>query len=321
MRRTGQRPAKRAAQNALLGSARKALVLGVGGGGDVAGALATSIHCRRHGVETVLGGVSWERRPIDPMPGPRMSAEIIGAERIADSVLLAGPKTRTVSGARFAESHMAEFLGEPTLLIDPNHGPSAIAEDLIDAASQLGAEVVFYVDAGGDMLANGDETGLASPLCDAVLLAAATHAQRQGLAAVAGVFGPGCDGELTAIEVLRNLSRVWAAGGARGADTLDDEQVAQLAAATERVPTEVSVQALRCARGELGETTIRGGRRRVPLTPIGAMTFYFDPQAAVGSVARLANAVLDAVDLEDANGRLHDLGVHTELDYERELAE
>ena len=54
------------------------------------------------------------------------------------------------------------------------------------------------------------------------------------------------------------------------------------------------------------------------LSPAGALTFYFDPVAAVGSAARLAAAVTEARDLDHANEILHGLGVYTELDYERD---
>ncbi|MEA2369398.1 MAG: hypothetical protein QOH38_2116, partial [Thermoleophilaceae bacterium] len=61
----------------LLGRARRPLVLGIGGGGDVVGALATAEHARLyHGAQPVVGGVTWERRPIDPLPGPRRVDEI-----------------------------------------------------------------------------------------------------------------------------------------------------------------------------------------------------------------------------------------------------
>ena len=78
--------------------------------------------------------------------------------------------------------------------------------------------------------------------------------------------------------------------------------------------------ALRCFHGETGTATIRRGRRTVPLSPLGALTIYVDPVAALRSAARLAAAVMDAGSLEDANDRLNALGVRTELDLERELA-
>ena len=75
---------------------------------------------------------------------------------------------------------MARFLGRDTLLIDPNIGPAAIADGLRRAATELGADLVIALDVGGDVLAEGFEPGLGSPLCDAVLLAAAARLSESG---------------------------------------------------------------------------------------------------------------------------------------------
>ena len=68
---------------------------------------------------------------------------------------------------------MAAFLGEPVVLVDPNPGPAAIAAGLDAAAAQLDCDLVVLLDVGGDVLAHGHEPGLASPLADAIVLAAA----------------------------------------------------------------------------------------------------------------------------------------------------
>jgi hypothetical protein len=304
----------------VLSVARRPLVLGMGGGGDVVGALATAEACRLyHGARPVLGGVSWERRPIDPEPGPRAEAEIEGARPLGEAVLAAGPETRVRgSGVRFAEARMAGFLGEETVLVDATRGPAAIARGLGEAAAGLGADLVVIVDVGGDALGHGDEPGLASPLCDAVMLAAGSLLGEAGeVPVLGGVFGTGCDGELTPDEVLDRIAEVAAAGGLAGVRGLTPPVAERLAAAVEHVPTEASAQALRCFAGERGTTTIRRGRRTVRLSPLGATTIYFDVGAALRSAARLAAAVREAADLEAANRALHAIGVSTELDLER----
>jgi hypothetical protein len=327
----------------LLSEARRPLVLGIGGGGDVVGALATAELSRAYGGRPILGGVTWERRPIDPDPGPRAEAEIEGARRLAPGVLAAGAETRVrASGVVFAEARMAGLLGEETVLVDATLGPAAIAEGLGEASAELGADLIVFVDVGGDALAHGDEPGLASPLCDALMLAAAAHLAKRsvcptgdqhqaagggihgtggGPAAIpvlGGIFGVGCDGELTVAEVLERLAEVAAAGGFAGARGLTEGVAERLERAVEAIPTEASAQALRCFRGELGEATIRRGRRTVELSPLGALTFYFDIAKAIWSAARLAASVIDARDLDHANGLLHGLGVRSELDYERD---
>ena len=219
---------------------------------------------------------------------------------------------------------MAELLAEETVLVDATLGPAQLADGLAAAAEVLGSDLIVFVDVGGDALAHGDEPGLASPLCDAVMLAAAARLAERAAAGgsspavLGGIFGIGCDGELTPSEVLARLAEVGAAGGLAGARGLTPAIAQRLEEAVGVVPTEASAQALRCFRGEIGRAEIRSGRRTVELSPAGALTFYFDPLAALRSAARLAAAVMDARDLDDANEILHGLGVRTELDYERD---
>jgi ribulose-5-phosphate 4-epimerase/fuculose-1-phosphate aldolase len=308
--------------DARLGFARRPLVIGIGGGGDVAGALAVAEFSRLyHGGDPIVGGVTWERRPIDPTPGPRGIAEIEGGELLAPCVLAAGPATRVrASGVHFAESHMASFLREDTILVDPNPGPAAVADSLAITAQRLGADLIVFVDVGGDVLAHGDEPGLASPLCDSVMLAAGARLQRRGLVVLGAVFGVACDGELTTDEVLARVAEVAAGGGLAGMRGLTPPVAARLEEAVRHVPTEASAQALRAFRGDVGPAPIRGGRRTVDVGIAGALTIFFDCDVALKTAARCAAAVYDAESLEHANDVLHEMGVtRTELDYEREM--
>jgi hypothetical protein len=294
------------------------LCVGIGGGGDVVGALAPADLAQRFGTSSVLGGITWERRPIDPLPGPRTLDELEGlGERLNDAVGLATPETSGPGGFLFAESRMAGVLGEPVVLVDPNPGPRAVAAGLDDAAAQLGCDLIVLLDVGGDVLAHGDEPGLASPLADAVMLAAALHMRTP---AVLAVFGAGCDGELTPAEVLERVAEVSMAEGLLGAWALTADAAPRLEAAIAVVPTEASAMALRCARGWYGTSTIREGRRSVELGPAGGITFFFEPVAAIESAARLAAAVANAGSLDEAHHVLTERGVRTELKYERDAA-
>jgi hypothetical protein len=212
---------------------------------------------------------------------------------------------------------MSSFLGEPVVLLDPNPGPAAIAAGLDAAAAALACDLVVLLDVGGDVLAHGDEPGLASPLADATVLAAAPALATPALAAI---FGIGCDGELTPAEVLERLEEVEAAGGSLGDLPLPAAALDRVEGALAQVTTEASAMAIRCARGETGRVEIRGGRRTVPLTADGGRLVCFDPAVAIRSAARLAQAVGDAPSLEGAQQILTALGVRTELDYEREAA-
>jgi hypothetical protein len=306
----------------LLRRARRPLVIGMGGGGDVVGALATAELVRLYdGADPVLGGLSWERRPYDPVPGPRAAAEIIDAEELAPGILLAGPETRLRErDVFFAESRMAEFLGQRTVLIDINDGAGPVAAGLEQAIAALKCDLLVLVDVGGDVVARGDEPGLRSPLCDAVMLAAGARLSSRGQPVLLGIFGIGCDAELTPAEVLARLADVAAGGGLCGARGLTGPVADRMEAAIELVSTEASAQAVRAFRGASGPMQIRGGTRTVELTPSAALTFYLDVDITIKAAGRLARAVADAGSLEEANDALNQLGVSTELDYEREAA-
>jgi len=295
-------------------------VIGIGGGGDVVGALSAAGIAEALGTRAELGGLSWERRPVDPLPGPRRLDEIDHAERLHPAAALAGPGTSGPGGFLFAESGMAGFLGRPTVLIDPNPGSAAAGAGIAQAAVHLRCDLVVLLDVGGDVLAHGDEPGLASPLADAVLLAAAPAIAAAGIGVLGAVFGAGCDGELTPPEVLERVAEVRAAGGDLGIDALTPEVVGLIEAAAAGIPTEASAMAARCARGEVGAAAIRGGRRTVELTAAGGLVHWFDPAVAIASAARLAAAVADAPDLMAADGVLAARGVRTELAYERDAA-
>jgi hypothetical protein len=304
----------------LLRQSRRPLIIGMGGGGDVAGALATAEMCRLYdGADPMLGGLAWERRPVDPLPGPRGVEEIEHAEEVAPGVVLARAKTQ-VRGreVHFAESRMAEFLGQPTVLITLQEGPAGIASSLDQVARRFERDLLVFIDVGGDVLAQGDEAGLRSPLGDSIMLAVAARLARAGHAVLGGIFGIGCDGELSPDEVLDALSQLAGAGGLSGARGLTDPVAARVEEAIRLIPTEASAQAVQAFRSAAKSAAIRGGARAIERTAAASVTFYFDVTVAYERLGRLAQAVDGAADLEEANDALHALDVRSELDLERE---
>jgi hypothetical protein len=305
---------------AVLRGSRRPLVIGMGGGGDVVGALATAESGRQYDRwEPMLGGLAWERRPIDPLPGPRRVDEIEHGEEVAPGILLASAQTRVKDReVYFAESRMAEFLGQSTVLITLQEGTASIASGLDQVARRLERDLLVFIDVGGDVLAQGHESGLRSPLGDAMMLAAAARLARAGHTVLGGIFGLGCDGELSPREVLVGLSGLAGAGGLTGARGLTDPVARRLEEAIGLIPTEASAHAVQAFRNAAGTASIRGGARSIERTAAASVTFYFDVSIAYEHLGRLAQAVDEAADLEEANAALHALGVRSELDLERE---
>jgi hypothetical protein len=218
---------------------------------------------------------------------------------------------------RFSESLMAAHLGAETVLIDVSAGAPGATDGIDAACAELGCDLVICADVGGDILAEGHEPSLASPLCDAVMLAASSAAREPMLLAV---IGPGCDGELSVAEVLGRVAAGARAGAWTGTWGLTPAVADEVEVAARASYTEASMQLVRCARGELGVVPIRDGRLSVELGPVGALTFFFDPSEALDAVAPLAPLVAAEPDIESARSALGRAGVRSELDYERDRA-
>jgi hypothetical protein len=302
----------------LIQSSSRALVVGVGGGGDIVGALATARFLEFCGVEFILGGLSWERPDIDPVPGPRSVEEVKGIRLLHQYAWLADSQTKTAGGVAFAESRMATFLGRDILLLDINGGVRGIVEGLKIAATELKADMLIGIDVGGDSLARGTEPGLYSPLADSIMLAAWKEMEGLGWRTLWGVFGYGSDGELSVEEIERILSDLAKAGGLIGAWALTQPVVSELELVIQAIPTEASAIPVKCARGAWGETRIRRGQRSVKLTPLATITFFLSPTVLFQTISRPAQALAASSSLEEANEALHAIGLKTELDVERE---
>jgi len=301
----------------LLRAATHALVVGVGGGGDVVGALATARFLEFVGPRFTLGGVSWERIVYDPVPGPRKLSEVRNVAVLHPFAWLANRDSQTDTGVFFAESLMAAAIGQDVLLIDINGGVNGVVDGLETAIEKLDIDLLVGIDVGGDSLAQGSEPGLRSPLADSIMLAAFTELEKRGRRTLWGVFGYGSDGELTVDEIETALSKIAVSGGLLGAWGLTPKIAEELEEVVKTVPTEASAIPLQCFRGASGTKKIRDGNRSLKLTPLTALTFFMAPTKLYETLSRPAQAVRQSSSLEEANDALHAMGIRTELDYER----
>jgi hypothetical protein len=290
-------------------------VLGIGGGGDVVGSIGIARRCEALGTEFVLGGVAWERLPIDPVPGPRPAEQIHGGRRAGSHAVISDGTASTPEGVLFSESHVAAHLDAEAVLIDITAGAAGAAEGIAGAAAELGCDLVVYADVGGDAIATGAEPGLGSPLGDAIMIAAGLRLDAELGGAIA-LIGAGCDGELTMAEVLDRIGALAEARSWIGTFQIEPDAAEEILRAAEPTGTEASVQLARSALGARGEVEIRGGRRHLVLSPLSALCFCFDLELALPQLPLVA-AVMESETLEAGRDALNELGISTELDYER----
>jgi len=298
----------------LVDEANYALVIGIGGGGDVVGTIPTARYLRWLGLNTLLGGTTWERYVVDPEPGPRRMDEIVNIKLLSDTVGLANAQTQTTKGIRFTESIVAEVLGVETMLVDLNRGVQGVISGLNEAMEKLGIDLFVGIDVGGDVLAEGTEQGLSSMLADSMMLAAMVNLK---VPAVLGMLGYGSDGEVGFQQLSENIARIAGYGGFLGARGLTPDDLKALDEVIKNTKTEATALAVEAARGRVGEVGIRGDYRKVMLTPASAITFYFDPRVIFERVSKVAKELVQTNSLEEAQQVLERLGVPSELTFER----
>jgi len=299
-----------------LEGAKSALVVGIGGGGDIVSSIPTRNYLRRLGLKVLLGSLTWERYVVDPEPGPRKLSEILNIEPLSESTALASSETVSAKGIRFTASKVSEALGEKILLIDPSPGVRGIVRGLSRTIEKLGLDLVVGVDGGGDVLVSKREN-MRSPLLDGMMLAALVSLESPSILAVAGCC---TDGELTFEDFKLQLARIFRLGGFLGAFSMTREDAELMGRIVPKTSSEVSRLMLAAWRGETGRFKIRGGRREADVTPFAAITFLVDPTVVFQAINPVARRLVCTESLEEANDILNKAGLITELDFERSLS-
>ena len=73
---------------------KKALVFGMGGGGDIIATIPTASLLKEFGYEVLHGSIVWDRYIVDPKPGPRAIEELENCEVVNETIAIANPETR-----------------------------------------------------------------------------------------------------------------------------------------------------------------------------------------------------------------------------------
>jgi len=132
-----------------------------------------------------------------------------------------------------------------------------------------------------------------------------------------GVLGCCTDGELTLEQFNQQVASTASYGGFLGARGLVPDDLKVLDGIIPKTKTESSALAVKAARGLQGEIKIRGGRRKVVLTPMSAMTLYFDPRIVFDRINGAAKELVPTRSLDEAQEVLERLGLRSELTFER----
>jgi hypothetical protein len=266
------------------------LLVAAGGGGD---AITASVlpPVLRLDEQAVILTYSWDRLITDPLPGPRVTSDFTGLRRLHPHVLEVLRTSATVPPAGSSLPQLAAELHARLLFLDPSGGAVSMAEQVNAAADLFDADAIGLVDVGGDVLTQGNEPGLRSPLADLLTLAACTRTRRPCQLLV---IAPGIDGELGTATVLERLADLDASRIA----TLDAEAFGPVCDVFAWHPSEASGLVAAAAHGARGSVEVRDAGDQIPLTDDTPAVFTLDaykavpasPAAALGATTTLAEA-------------------------------
>lgn len=287
---------------------RTAIAIAAGGGGDAITAAMLAAAMPELGIVAIMS-YSWDRFMIDPTPGPRRRADFDGLidRGGVDEI----PRSAALRKGTSTLPRLAGHIVQPLLLLEATGGSIGMADSIGHAVAAFGADEVIVVDVGGDIIAEGHEANLRSPLADSLALAATVHT---GIPARVLLAGPGLDGELSPAEVEARL------------DKLEARQVADLVSSDAAPfgdiwswhPSEATALLAAAAGGWRGAVETQRAAV-VNLTDGATRVYELNAQALADS--SLAAPLISTTSFEEAEQVLRDRrGGRSELDIERRRA-
>ncbi|NDZ83609.1 DUF1152 domain-containing protein [Streptomyces sp. SID10853] len=269
-------------------SSMKRLLIAAGGGGD---AIATAmVHAALHGPDepALVLTYAWERLVVDPVPGPRRPADFTGTVPAGPTLRLVTPDSAPRPPAGSLLPRLAGDLRPALGLLDPYEGAVGLARQIAEAAAYCEAGRVDVVDVGGDILTDGTEPTLRSPLGDALVLAACAQS---GIPASVHVAGPGLDSEVPEAVLLPRLGDPLL--------TLTSADTRSVRAVFDWHPSEAGALLVAAARGVRGVCGTRDAPRPVTLGDASPHVYRL-PLARALEINPLARALAGSTSLADA---------------------
>lgn len=300
---------KQSLQELAIGK-KKALLLGVGGGGDIVQGIPVRNFLRLLGVEEIiLGGISCQwwpfatEGPYSYILAPTIYAvhDLANSRKLNDTAAIVNARS-SVYGKRPAEAKVAEALACETVVLGVDQGARGVVQGLHKLIEHYGLELVVAMDVGSDsFFSNTDEVRHPrTPMGDSLSLAGLYQLE---LPVVYGLAGYGCDGEMELEDLERNVAKVMRAGGFLGAYGLTQQDVLDMEKACAAFPDPVEKWPYEAARGNLGLKNMKlmeAWGATVRLTPLTAVTLFFDLKTLVHVVATPVQTILNTTSLREA---------------------
>ncbi|WP_050997039.1 MULTISPECIES: DUF1152 domain-containing protein [Frankia] len=286
------------------------LLVAAGGGGDALAAVVIHRALRPEDAPPTVLTYAWERLRVDPLPGPRGPDGFVGLVPAGRFTWQITPGSDTVPSGLSMLPRLAAEVPARLLLIDPTGGARGMHRQLAEQVTMTGADAVWVVDVGGDVVARGDEPGLRSPFADGLALAACV-----GLPVPVEVLiaGPGLDGELPEAEVIARVEEL----GGHLWGRLTGEQATPAADVLVWHPSEATALLTAAAMGVRGRVEIRDNGTPIDLTDHSADIYGVRVNGLTGNTLHV-RALAETETLTQAEEVIRRLCGSSEIDYERQ---
>lgn len=289
---------------------KKAMVMGIGGGGDVILTFPIANYLELLGVEDItIGGVGsqWWNPPggstkSNMVIAPRVYdlGEMEKVEPWAPNVVKVNPKSK------WENYHPAEAAVSKTSRWDVFvggliNGVVGLRDSLNKIIAEEEIDLFIGADIGAHSFHDGNETS--PPFTTLVSLMSLSAMIQLDCPVVFGFAGYTCDAEMEIEELDERVSRIMKAGGFLGAYGLTQKDVKDYLDACTAFPDPIEPFVANAARGDLGlkqVPVISPWGRRAYITPLTAIYLFLDPQTMVNEVSKGVKALMNTKSIFEA---------------------
>lgn len=291
---------------------RRAMVMGIGGGGDVIQAIPIANYLELLGVEKIyVGGVGcqWWVPKGETLPsswarvcGPTILdvSQMENVDPWAPMVVGIRPDSH-FHGQQPAEAVLRNQLPWEVFLAGLTQGVAGLRDSMQQVIREREIDLFVGVDVGSDSWHRGDEAMPASSsLVDFMSLSAMIQLD---CPVIFGFSGYGCDAEMQLEELEERVAIAMRAGGYLGAYGITQRDAAQMLAACETHYDPIEHWAPRAARGEIGLkylAVVSPWGRVARITPHASTFMFFDPHVLVNEVSTGVKALMHTPSLAEA---------------------
>jgi len=287
-----------------------AMIMGVGGGGDVILTIPLANYLELLGVENItVGGVSsqwW-----NPEGGSRVDHFVIGPRvydvtKLENAELWAPMVARVNSESRFdiyrsAEAAVSDVVPWDVFVGGLSQGVVGLRDSLNQLIQERKMDLFIGADIGAHSFHDGKETS--PPFTTLVSLMSLSAMIQLDCPVVFGFAGYTCDAEMETEELDERLGRIMRAGGYLGAYGLTQKDVKDYLAACEAFPDPIEPFVAHAAQGDFGLKRVpvmAPWGRRAYVTPLSAIYLFLDPQIMVNEVSTGVKALMETRSMAEA---------------------